>query len=94
MSVRRLVLPLYCFVVSGTFLVVSYRFAFAPQGSEFLGLYLMAVTLPWSLIVAPMLARATPDVPAFNVAALLLCGVVNATLIAKVGKRRHRAPLP
>lgn len=82
MSARRLVLLLYCAIMGGTFAFVSYRFAFAPGGSEFLGLYLMAVTLPWSLIVAPILAVASPDLPALNVAALLACGMVNARLLA------------
>ena len=94
MSVRRALLLFYCVIMGGAFVVVSYRFAFAPEGSELLGLYLMAVTLPWSLIVAPILAVATPDVPALNVVALLACGVINAALIARVGKRRHRGSSP
>ena len=75
------VLILYC-------LVLGCAFAFAPQGSEFLGLYLMAVTLPWSLAVTPALAVLTPSAPWFNVLVLLACGIVNVVLIGRVTARR------
>jgi hypothetical protein len=83
----RLIFLLYCFVLGITFTYISYRFAFQPAGSEFLGLYLGAVTLPWSLVVMPVLAIASPDLPWFNVLALLACGVLNLYLIRQAGRR-------
>ena len=85
---RARVLILYSLVLGSAFAFAAYRFAFAPQGSEFLGLYLMAVTLPWSLAVTPVLAVLTPSAPWFNVLVLLACGIVNVVLIGRVTARR------
>ena len=78
---------LYCIVLGMTFAFVSYRFAFQPSGSEFLGLYLGAVTLPWSIAVMPVLALATPEHPWFNVLVLLACGALNAFLLRRLARR-------
>jgi hypothetical protein len=83
----RAIFHLYCIVLGTTFAFVSYRFAFQPIGSEFLGLYLGAVTLPWSIAVLPVLALATPDHPWFNVLVLFACGVLNALLLHRVVHR-------
>jgi 1,4-dihydroxy-2-naphthoate octaprenyltransferase len=87
-SATRFIFLLYCIVLGMTFAFVSYRFAFQPVGSEFLGLYLGAVTLPWSIVVMPALAVATPDLPWFNVLVLFACGVLNALLIHRASRRR------
>jgi hypothetical protein len=78
---------LYCIVLGITFAFVSYRFAFQPIGSEFLGVYLGAVTLPWSIAVMPLLALATPEHLWFNVLVLLACGVLNALLLRRLCRR-------
>lgn len=87
------VLVLYCLVLASTFAFTAYRFAFAPQGSEFLGLYLMAVTLPWSLAVTPVLAVLTPNARWLNVLALLACGVVNVVLIERATRTPRSRPM-
>lgn len=84
----RAIFLAYCIVLGTTFTYIAYRFAFQPAGSEFLGLYLGAVTLPWSIVVIPVLALATPDLSWFNVLALLACGVLNAFLLHRASRRR------
>jgi hypothetical protein len=85
----RAIFLFYCIVLVMTFGIVGYRLLFHPVGSEFLGLYLGAVTLPWSLAAMPLLARVTPELPLFNVLVLLGCGVLNARLLH--GPGRHRS---
>ena len=82
------VLILYCLVLGCAFAFAADRFAVAPHGSEFLGLDLMAVTLPWSLAVTPALAVLTPSAPWFNVLVLLACGIVNVVVIGRLTARR------
>lgn len=84
----RVVLPaLYglAFAAALGFLLLTLR------QTAFCGVYLIMVTLPWSLLSFPLLQPCTEELPPglcllLHILVLTLCGILNAALLYLVGR--------
>jgi hypothetical protein len=72
----------YSFLMLATVAYVGYRFLYAPRNSELLGVYLIVLTLPWSLLLGQLVGSSGGWVAWACIGAGFL---VNAALVFWIG---------
>ena len=88
----------YSFLMLATVAYVGYRFLYAPRNSELLGVYLIVLTLPWSLLLGQVVGSnggwaAWGCIGAgflINAALVFWIGTGIERLIAHLTRRRDR----
>lgn len=78
--------------VTGYYILVIAAFSFAyfvityqPGKSEFVGVYPVVVTLPWSLLLAPVLVFIKST--SLKMLILIICSIPTAIFLHKIGRR-------
>ena len=76
---------IYLALVALAALYIVYRINFAPVNSEFCGLPLLLLTLPWSMMIFSWLDPYLSDSLVVTLSVLIFCGLLNAAVIYLTG---------